>query len=122
MTNLKALGRLGEGFAVNYLLELNYIIKKRNFVVRGGEIDIIAYDKSKKELVFFEVKTRKSEEWFALDQTLGEKQIYYLKRTACRYLFLNHLEDINWRIDHIAILTDGIKPIKLEHFESINDL
>ena len=54
----QTLGRFGEEKACNYLKKNNYKIIERNFRCRQGEIDIIAKDLSKNELVFIEVKTR----------------------------------------------------------------
>ena len=56
--NNKAVGGLGEDFAVYYLESCGYRIIERNFRCRLGEIDLIAQDG--KTLVFVEVKTRRS--------------------------------------------------------------
>ena len=47
------IGRWGENLACKYLEENNYKIIDRNFLCRQGEIDIIAKDCIKNELVFF---------------------------------------------------------------------
>ena len=52
------IGKWGEILACKYLEENNYRIVERNFLCRQGEIDIVAKDSKKKELVFIEVKTR----------------------------------------------------------------
>ena len=54
----REIGIWGENLVCKYLEENNYKIIKRNFLCRQGEIDIIAKDISKNELVFIEVKTR----------------------------------------------------------------
>lgn len=54
------IGKWGENIVCQYLKSNNYHIIERNFLCRQGEIDIIAKDKAKKELVFIEVKTRSS--------------------------------------------------------------
>src|SRR3990167_6959320 len=53
----KNTGRLGENMAAEYLRTNGYHILRRNYHVRGGEIDIIA--KQNQTLVFIEVKTRR---------------------------------------------------------------
>ena len=51
------IGRLGETEDCRRLEQLGYSIVKRNFCIRGGEIDIIA--QNAEYLAFVEVKTRK---------------------------------------------------------------
>lgn len=51
------IGRLGETEVCRRLEQLGYSIVKRNFCIRGGEIDIIA--QNAEYLAFVEVKTRK---------------------------------------------------------------
>lgn len=52
----KRLGAMGEEKVAAYLRSQGYIILKRNWRDRYGEVDIIAEDKS--NIVFVEVKTR----------------------------------------------------------------
>ena len=56
--NKKEFGKIGESVACKYLKKKNYEIIDTNFFFRGGEIDIIAFDTEKNELVFFEIKSR----------------------------------------------------------------
>ncbi|MBR1591773.1 MAG: YraN family protein [Ruminococcus sp.] len=49
-------GRLGENAVCRYLTEKGYVILKRNYRIRGGEIDIIAEKEG--YIAFVEVKTR----------------------------------------------------------------
>ena len=52
----RSLGRAGESVACDFLVKNGFSIVKRNYTVRGGEIDIIAEDE--KYIIFVEVKTR----------------------------------------------------------------
>ena len=63
----KSVGELGEEAACRLLMKKSYIIRERNWRVRYGEIDIIAYDPNGC-MVFVEVKTRKSDN-FSLYQS-----------------------------------------------------
>ena len=56
--NKRKIGDGGEAYAARLLEKKGYRIVKRNFVVRGGEIDLIA--ENGEYLVFFEVKYRKT--------------------------------------------------------------
>ena len=58
MKNHLRLGEEGEQLAANYLEQQGYMILKRRFRTKIGEIDIIAKDRDC--LVFVEVKTRRS--------------------------------------------------------------
>ena len=51
-------GNLGEAEAIKFLIANDYKIMKKNFRCNFGEIDIIAKDTKKNEIVFIEVKTR----------------------------------------------------------------
>jgi len=51
-------GKMGEDLCAKYLRDNGYVILKRNFRSRSGEIDIIA--KRGSHLSFVEVKTRKN--------------------------------------------------------------
>lgn len=74
----REIGNIGEQAVCDYLMKSGYEILKRNFTVKGGEIDIIA---GKNDTVcFVEVKTRKHS---AL--TSGEEAITLAKRKHIIY-------------------------------------
>ncbi|MBE6618426.1 MAG: YraN family protein [Ruminococcaceae bacterium] len=52
----RSLGRAGESIACDYLEKKGFTVVRRNYTVRGGEIDIIAENET--HIVFVEVKTR----------------------------------------------------------------
>lgn len=56
--NTKEKGDFGERAVCDYIKEKGFRIIKRNYHIRGGEIDIIAKDGNC--IVFIEVKTRKN--------------------------------------------------------------
>ena len=61
MNHRVEVGKFGEDFACNYLLQQGYTIQYRNFRCRIGEIDIIAVKNN--VLSFIEVKTRCSHKY-----------------------------------------------------------
>ena len=61
MRYMKNVGDLGEQLAADMLSNSGYRIIKRNFTVRGGEIDIIAIKDG--VMHFIEVKTRTGDEF-----------------------------------------------------------
>ena len=52
----RSLGRAGESIACDYLVKNGFQIIKKNYTIRGGEIDIVA--ENEKYIIFVEVKTR----------------------------------------------------------------
>ncbi|MFH1286506.1 MAG: YraN family protein [Candidatus Magasanikbacteria bacterium] len=60
-TKKQILGKWGEEQAALFLIRKRYTIVQRNFSIRGGEVDIIAWHRKKhfgNTLCFIEVKTR----------------------------------------------------------------
>ena len=96
-------GKYGEDLAGEYLKKFNYIIIERNFSCYQGEIDIIARDTSKNELVFIEVKTRTSFKYgYPIDAVDKVKQKHLFK--ACQYyLHSYNLHHLFVRVDVIEV-------------------
>ena len=99
----KEIGYLGEELATKYLKEKNYEIIQRNFICRQGEIDIIALDKTKKELVFIEVKTRTNNKYGNPSESVNENKQKHIYRTAEYYTYKNKLDKMLIRFDIIEI-------------------
>ncbi|MBO4452365.1 MAG: YraN family protein [Clostridia bacterium] len=59
MPNNRTFGDLGEDLAERHLKSSGFRILSRNYLAKGGEIDIIGYRRG--VLAFFEVKTRSGE-------------------------------------------------------------
>ena len=58
----KEIGDLGEKIAVNFLKKKRYKVLNRNLHFSHNELDIIAFDKRAKMIVFVEVKARSVED------------------------------------------------------------
>lgn len=78
---MREIGKRGEDYAAVLLKRQGYKIVERNFTVRGGEMDIIAWEGD--TLVFVEVKLRKSTDFGRpssyVDRRKQEKLIYTAK-------------------------------------------
>jgi len=99
----KQKGKIGENVACKYLEENNYHIIDRNFRCKQGEIDIIACDRTKNELVFFEIKLRSSLKYgMPSEAVLEEKQNRILK-TAKYYEYKNKIKNTPIRFDVIEV-------------------
>ncbi len=81
---MRAIGNIGEDYAVKILKKNKYKVLERNFTVRGGEIDIIAKDGE--YLVFAEVKLRKSAEFGRPSEYVGAKKQENLRIAAMLYM------------------------------------
>ena len=77
MTDIKELGKKGEDITADYLKKQGFIIFKRNYHSRFGEIDIIA--EKGDLLLFVEVKTR-----FENAMVLPAEAVNYQKQNKIR--------------------------------------
>lgn len=103
MYKKKEVGKLGEDLATKYLENKGYKILERNFEARQGEIDIIALDLKKEELVFIEVKTRASLRYGNPVEAVNQTKQKHIIQTIKYYLYNRHLENYYIRVDVIEI-------------------
>ena len=99
------LGRQGERLAQQHLLKAGYRIVAANYRCQWGEIDIVAEDGE--ELVFVEVRTRRSSAYGTPQESLTPEKIEHLHLAAQDYL-QNRVpepgrDNLNWRIDLVSI-------------------
>jgi putative endonuclease len=94
-------GKEGEKIAAAYLKKNGYRIIEINFSCPIGEIDIVA--KEKDDLVFVEVKTRKSIELGYPEQAVGIRKQKKMSQLALWYLEKRKIADISARFDVVAI-------------------
>jgi putative endonuclease len=119
-------GLLGEKVAAKYLTNKNFEIIRTNYQNQSGrrlgEIDIIAKDRTRDEIVFVEVKTRELRKF---EHTLPEENITYsklrkLQKIANAYLSHHHLEKENFRFDAVSVWLDNDKKTaKVKHIYSL---
>jgi len=95
-------GKEGEKIAVEFLKKNGYGIIAVNYRCPIGEIDIVARDKN--ELVFVEVKARKSNAMGYPEQAVGVKKQKKISQLALWYLQEKKLNDARARFDVVAIL------------------
>lgn len=100
MTNTQT-GNYGEDLAAKYLQSNGYKILKRNYRIRGGEIDIVAMDGE--YLVFVEVKSRWSHEYGLPSESMTPWKIKALLKTAQFYLLKINWGDRPYRLDFVSI-------------------
>ncbi len=112
-------GRWGETAALAYLEGHGYELLERNFRSPDGEIDLVMLKNG--ELVFVEVKTRRSRDFGTPEEAVDDEKLEHLEASAGWYL-LEHAEFAeNWRLDVIAVIgSPGIDCPEIEWFVNVN--
>jgi len=104
------IGKYGEELACKYLESKGYKIKERNYRTFLGEIDIIC--EYKKNIVFIEVKTRRSDKFGYPEEAINFiKQRKIIKNALC-YLSKYHLWGENCCFDVVLVRISKDKDIK----------
>jgi putative endonuclease len=106
------LGREGERLAARYLRGQRYRILYRNYRAPrgGGEVDLVCRDKTSDELVFVEVKTRRSLAFGAPGEAVTRDKQKLIARGALAWLRLLDHPNIPFRFDIVEISHDGKEP------------
>lgn len=80
----RTLGEIGENMAAEILRSKGYVILRRNYRCRTGEIDIIAERYG--ELCFVEVKTRQGFDYGRPCESVTSEKKKHIRRTARQYI------------------------------------
>ncbi|HEY9087935.1 MAG TPA: YraN family protein [Anaerolineaceae bacterium] len=94
-------GRWGENVAAEYLKNRGYTIVARNRRTPYGELDLIASKGA--ELVFVEVKTRTNNAFGLPEEAINPAKAQHLLDSAQHFLLEYSPQEIDWRVDVIAI-------------------
>lgn len=106
----------GEAIAARYLSDHGFTIRARNWRHGHGELDIVAERAG--EIVFVEVRARRSDAFGTPEESLGARKQAKLIETAQAYLQAHDLDDAQWQIDVIAIDMDQHNAVtRLDHIE-----
>lgn len=110
----RLLGDKGERLAARYLRKQGLRIIARNYKNQFGEIDLIAVDGS--QVVFVEVKTRKSNHFGEPVEAVGYTKQKKLTKLALVYLKRQKLLDRSARFDVVGIIwPEGGEP-EIRHY------
>lgn len=104
-TARQGLGHKGEQIAARELQARGLSIVQSNYRCAAGEMDVIA--RSADELIFVEVKTRRGNKFGAPEESVHPRKQQKLIEIAEMYLQEHALDDVNWRIDVVAVEMDG---------------
>lgn len=108
-----ALGQWGEEQAADFLRRQGLKILARNYRTPVGEIDIVA--RSRKELLFVEVKTRRGTGYGLPQEAVGARKQQQIIRTAQWYLQREKVGSLQPRFDVVAILCQSDNTAKIVH-------
>lgn len=106
-------GKQSEEEAVQYLVNLGYIILERNYYWQSAEIDIIAQHENM--LIIVEVKSRKSTYYGEPHSFVDPHKIRLLAKATNHYIKVHNL-DLEVRFDIISIVKNNTE-YHLEHIE-----
>lgn len=113
----KQQGKYGEELAAKFLTGLDYKVIERNYLIRGGEIDIVALDGE--TTVIVEVKLRGSGEFGSAVESITTSKLRSLVKTTKFYALEKNIRG-GLRIDLIAIdFVSG--ETKIEHIQNITE-
>jgi putative endonuclease len=108
MKSTRAIGSSGEQNAVSFLQRQGFAILDRNYIFHHGEVDLVAKDGD--ELVFVEVKLRRSARFGSPEEAVTPAKQELIRRTAEAYVQEKKLDNIPCRFDVVAISVEkGIK-------------
>lgn len=117
-TQRRKAGNIGEDAVCGFLVRHGYEIIKRNFTVRGGEIDIIA---EKADIIaFVEVKTREHGSLTSAEEAVDLRKQRLIITTAQAYL-QNAAQPLQCRFDVAAVETERGKVKKLRYYVNAFD-
>ncbi len=106
MNARKRTGMLGERAARRHLEDTGYRILGVNVRIGRGEIDIVAEQSG--DIVFAEVRTRRSLHMGAPEESITPAKRERMLVAAQAYLQTHGLESRNWRIDLVAVELDAL--------------
>lgn len=100
-------GQHYEAAAERYLISCGLSLIERNFLVKGGELDLVMRDGS--SIVFVEVRYRKNQSYGHAAETVTHSKMTKLIRAANVWLMKNNLSvhSTDFRFDLVAIHRKG---------------
>ncbi|MDC9714600.1 MAG: YraN family protein [Gammaproteobacteria bacterium] len=103
----RQVGNKAENLALQYLKKHGLKLVEQNYLIKGGEIDLIMLDKSEKNLVFVEVRYRANAHFGSAISTVNSAKQAKIIRTANYFLQKNSdYDDFICRFDVIGLESD----------------
>jgi len=136
--NTIQLGKFAEGIAISFLKKKKFAVITTNYRHRAGEVDIIAYDREEKELVFVEVRSkwyenlnrRRCETPVLPEETVDRPKLRKIEKTAWYFLekeprrWQRYFPNLpiysfpEWRIDLVSLAVERSSGLaQIRHLE-----
>jgi putative endonuclease len=109
----RAVGAHGERLAERHLAEQGLVVLSRNWRCSDGEIDLVLRDGD--DVVFCEVKTRRSTLFGTPAEAIGVDKVHRLRRLANRWLAESAVRPREIRFDVVEVLLRPPEPARVEH-------
>ena len=110
------LGRWGEDLAIDYLERKGYMILERDWKSGHRDIDIIA--RTEDEVVFVEVKTRRTSKFGAPYEAVDYHKLRNLQAAINHYIRYKRI-DLNVRFDIISVVLHNTTEPEIQHIEDV---
>jgi putative endonuclease len=115
-TQRRAVGAYGERLAERHLTDQGLVVLARNWRCGDGEVDLILRDGE--DVVFCEVKTRRSDRFGTPAEAIGAVKVRRLRRLAARWLAESTLQPREVRFDVVAVLPQPRGAARIEHIHA----
>lgn len=113
----RAVGDRGEDLVCAHVEVLGWTVLERNWRCPHGELDVVAHDG--RELVFCEVKTRRSTRFGEPVEAVGTDKAQRLRRLAWAWLEEHGQRGATFRIDVFGLLSPPDAPPRLTHLRAV---
>ncbi|SHK49652.1 putative endonuclease [Rhodothermus profundi] len=122
LMDTRSIGQQGEELAAAYLEQQGYRILARQYRFERAEIDLVCFEPAPRpedggEIVFVEVKTRRSLDFGRPEEAVTPEKRRHLIRAARAYLYEHHLQRARCRFDVVAIVLRNGQPPEITHFK-----
>lgn len=108
-------GFQGEEIAALYLASSGYDVRERNVHFRKFEIDIVAYDRAEKMMVFVEVKTRgHHSDQYPIHTAVDQRKWGAMRKAVARWV-IRHQYEGSGRIDILSVSNGRV----VEHIKDL---
>lgn len=112
-TQRRAIGAYGERMAARHLQEIGLTLLQRNWRCSDGEIDLILRDGP--DLVFCEVKTRRTAAFGSPAAAVDHRKVRRLRQLASRWLTESGVRAERIRFDVVEVLPQRRGATRLVH-------
>lgn len=112
----RAIGEWGERLAERHLTAQGLVVLNRNWRCAEGEVDLILRDGA--DVVFCEVKTRRSHTFGTPAEAIGPDKVRRLRRLAHRWLAESGVRPREIRFDVVEVLPQSQGAPVVEHIRA----